>query len=248
MRLLGKKALITGAGRGLGRAIAVAFAVEGADVAVWDLDQEGARETEGLVKGLGRNALALQVDVSDGGQVKQGVASVLESFGSLDILVNNAGICPVRKWEEITEEEWDLVMAVNLKGAFLCSQAVTPMMKDQNGGRIINLGSVAGKVGGIASGAHYAVSKAGVICLTKSTARALAPHGITVNALAPGVIETVMTRELSQGDWDDYLASIPLGRIGAPDDLARAALFLASDDAAYITGEILDVNGGMLMD
>lgn len=228
--------------------MALAFAGEGADVAVWDIDPEAAGETRRAVRDLGRAALADQVDVADKAAVKAGLDRVLDRFGGLDILVNNAGICPVRGWEEITEEEWDRVMAINLKGTFLCSQAVTPVMKKRNSGRIINLGSIAGKVGGIATGAHYSVSKAGVICLTKAAARALAPHGITVNALAPGVIETDMTRSITHGDWDGYLGSIPLGRIGSPDELARAAVFLAGDEAAYITGEILDVNGGMLMD
>ena len=172
----------------------------------------------------------------------------VQAFGRIDILVNNAGICQVTTVENMTEEDWDRVMAVNLKGVFLCSKTVMGVMKKQRSGRIVNMGSISGKVGGIATGANYSVSKAGVMCFTKALARELAPYGITVNAVAPGVIETDMTRGITQGDFTDYIKSIPLGAIGSVEDVAYAVAFLVSEEARYITGEILDVNGGMLMD
>ena len=248
MRCKAKKALITGAGQGLGRAIALALAEEGADIAAWDINLEAARETCEQVKALGRTSMAHEVDVSDSAQVNGALEQVMDEFGRLDILINNAGICPVRHWGEISEADWDRVMAVNLKGTFLCAQAVTPIMIKQKSGRIINLASVAGKLGSIATGAPYAVSKAGVIGLTKTVARSLAPHGITVNALAPGPIETAMIQDITQGNMEGYLSVIPLGRIGNPLDVAKAAVYLASDEASFLTGEILDINGGMLMD
>jgi 3-oxoacyl-[acyl-carrier protein] reductase len=146
------------------------------------------------------------------------------------------------------EEDWDRIIDVNLKGVFLCSKAVMGIMKRQRSGKIINMSSLAGKVGGIKVGAHYAVSKAGVICFTKSLAKELAPYGVNVNAIAPGVVETEMTRMITGGEWRGYLDTIPLGRIGSPDDVAKVAVFLASDNAAYLTGEIIDVNGGQFMD
>jgi 3-oxoacyl-[acyl-carrier protein] reductase len=197
---------------------------------------------------MGRKALSFHVDVSKSGEVNAMVEKVLAQFGKIDILVNNAGICKVASIEETTEEDWDRIMAVNLKGVFLCSKAVMAVMKKQRSGRIVNMGSLAGKVGGVATGANYAASKAGVMCFTKSLAKELAPYGVTVNALAPGVIETDMTHGITGGDWTNYLRTIPLGYIGAPEDVANAVLFFVSDEARYITGEIMDVNGGMLMD
>ncbi len=247
-RCSGKKALVTGGASGLGRAIASALAREGADVCIWDVDPSKGEEAAEALRRLGRRALFMEVDVSVGRRVREAARDVLETWGRLDVLVNNAGICPPRPFEAITEAEWDRVMAVNLKSVFLCSQAFLAVMKRRGSGVVINLGSVAGKVGGIVSGAHYSASKAGVMCLTKSLAREGAPHGVRVNAIAPGVIETEMTRGLSGGDWSGYLAAIPLGRIGKAEDVARVAVFLASEEASYITGEIIDVNGGQLMD
>ncbi len=248
MRLEDKVAVITGGGAGLGRGIALAMAREGARLALWELDRPAALSAAAEIEALGRPALVSAVDVSVADQVAAAAREVLEHWGRVDILVNNAGICQAANVEEISEQDWDRVLAVNLKGTFLCCQALMPAMKRQGGGCIINLGSVAGKVGGIATGAHYAASKAAVMCFTKSLARELAPHGVNVNALAPGVIETEMTRRLSGGDWSTYLTRIPLGRIGRVEDLAGVAVFLASEEAAYITGEIIDVNGGLLMD
>jgi 3-oxoacyl-[acyl-carrier protein] reductase len=173
---------------------------------------------------------------------------VHKAWGRIDVLVNNAGICRTASIEEISGTDWDRILGVNLKGTFLCCRAVMGEMKRLKSGKIINIGSISGKVGGIAVGAHYSASKAGVMCFTKSLARELAPFRVNVNAIAPGVIETDMTREITAGDWGKYLAGIPMGRIGRPEDVARVAVFLASADADYLTGEIIDVNGGQLMD
>jgi len=240
--------IVTGGGMGLGKAIGLALAKKGSDVAICDINLESARNVSEEIASMGRKAIALRVDVSKSSEVKMMVDRVLEEFGRIDILINNAGICQVSSIEELTEEDWDRVMAVNLKSVFLCSKAVMGIMKKQRSGRIVNMGSLAGKVGGVITAANYSVSKAGVICFTKALAKELAPFGITVNAVAPGVIETQMTREISKGNWDTYLKTIPLGWIGAPEDVANAVAFLVSDEARYITGEILDVNGGMLMD
>jgi len=248
MLLEGKVAVVTGAGAGLGRCMALELAHEGAAVAVLDILLDSARETQQQIEKLGRRALSLKVDVVDGKAVTSAIDEVTARWRKIDILINNAGICQKETIEAISEAQWDRIMAVNLKGTFLCSQSVMPVMKQQCAGRIINMGSVAGKVGGITAGAHYAASKAGVMCFTKSLARELAPFNVTVNSIAPGVIETGMTRGLSGGEWGDYLNGIPLGRIGQARDVARVAVFLASDDAAYLTGEIIDVNGGQFMD
>jgi len=248
MNLQGKVSIVTGGGQGLGRAIALGLAKKGSEVAVCDVNLDASRDVAKEILSMGRKGLALKVDVSNSMEVKNMADCVLAEFGKIDILVNNAGICRVASIEETTEEDWDRVMAVNLKGVFLCSRAVMGIMKRQRSGRIVNMGSLAGKVGGVATGAHYAASKAGVICFTKSLAKELAPFGVTVNAIAPGVIGTQMTEGITGGDWNDYLKVIPLGYIGVPEDVANAVLFFVSDEAHYITGEIMDVNGGMLMD
>ena len=172
----------------------------------------------------------------------------MQSFGHIDILVNNAGICPLTTIEDITQQEWDEVLNINLRGVFFCCQAATPIMKEQRRGRILSLASIAGKIGGISAGVHYSVSKAGVICLTKAFARALAPFGVTVNALAPGPIDTPMTQAFPPDVRANFAQTTPLGRLGDVEDITEAALFLLSDAAKHITGEILDVNGGLLMD
>jgi 3-oxoacyl-[acyl-carrier protein] reductase len=248
MNLKGKVSIVTGGGQGLGRTIALSLAKHGSDVAVCDIKFDEARTVAKEIISIGAKALAMHVDVSSSANVARMVGRVLEEFGKIDILVNNAGICRAASIEDTTEEDWDRVMAVNLKGVFLCSQAVMETMKKQRSGRIVNMGSLAGKVGGVAAGASYAASKAGVMCFTKSLAKELAPYGVTANGLAPGVIETDLSRGLSGGDWSNYLSGIPLGYIGSPEDVANAVLFFAADEARYITGEILDVNGGMLMD
>jgi 3-oxoacyl-[acyl-carrier protein] reductase len=241
-------AIVTGAGSGIGRAIAEALAAEGAHVSIWDVQETAARDAAEAIRGSGGAASHAAVDVSAAGAVRAAVDQVAGAHGRIDILVNNAGICRVAPIAAISESDWDLVLAVNLKGTFLCSQAVMEVMKPRRRGKIINMGSVSGKVGGIAVGAHYSASKAAVMCLTKSLARELAPFNINVNAIAPGVIATDMTQAITGGDWDRYLSTIPLGRVGSARDVAEVALFLASERAAYLTGEIIDVNGGQLMD
>ena len=248
MMLKNQIAIVTGAGGGIGRAIAGSLAAEGAHVWVWDVaEKEAAAAAAGINARHGQASYQV-VDVAAGEAVRSAVARILDGHGRIDILVNNAGICRVVAIADITEAEWDHVLAVNLKGTFLCSQAVMGAMKRQRRGKIINLGSVAGKVGGIAVGAHYSASKAAVMCFTKSLARDLAPFNVNVNAIAPGVIATDMTQAITGGDWNKYLETIPLGRIGSVEDVAQVALFLASPRADYLTGEIIDVNGGQIMD
>ena len=244
MILKDQTAVVTGGGQGIGRAICGIFAEEGASVVVVDIDEAGAGETAGQLNREGRAAKAVRADVSSGAEIKALVDGVLEDSGRVDILVNNAGLAVFRSVEECTEEEWDRVMAVNLKGPFLLAKALLPTMKAQQAGAVINLASVAGKTGGVVSGAPYSVSKAGIECLTKSLARELAPHGVRVNAIAPGIIDTALTAHHDQS----FVDAIPLGGKGEPRDVAEAALFLASDRSRHITGEILDVNGGLLMD
>ena len=193
-------------------------------------------------------ALAVQIDVGDESGVRALVAQVLERYGKIDILVNNAGVCPLTPFESITRAEWDRVLTVNLTGAFLCSQTVAPLMQRAGYGRIINLSSAAGKMGGVMVGAHYAASKAGLLGLTWSLARIYAPFGITANAIAPATVETEMTRGWPGDALERLRQAIPLGRLARAGDVAAAAVFLASEEASFITGEVLDVNGGFLMD
>ena len=241
-KLQHKTALITGAGRGIGRAIAECFAREGARVAVADIDPNTANAT---ANAIGPEALGLAMDVSSKASVLAGTSRVLDEFGQLDILVNNAGYLVYTTFESCSEENWDRMVDVNMKGPFLCAQAVIPHMKARRQGAIINMTSLAAKTGGLAAGPPYAAAKAGVLTLTIGLARALAPDQIRVNAIAPGVIDTAMT---SAPEHDQLKASIPLGRPGQPEDVANCALFLASDDARHITGETIDVNGGLYMD
>ncbi len=244
MMLKGQTAIVTGGGQGIGRAICGIFAEEGASVVVVDIDGARAEETVRQLRQEGRSAKAVRTDVSSGDEIKELVDGVLEDTGRVDILVNNAGLAVFRSVEQCTEEEWDRVMAVNLKGPFLLAKALLPTMKAQKAGTVINLASVAGKTGGVVSGAPYSVSKAGIECLTKSLARELAPYGVRVNAIAPGIIDTALTAHHDQS----FVDAIPLGGKGEPRDVAEAALFLASARSRHITGEILDVNGGLLMD
>ncbi len=248
MRLEDKVALITGGGRGIGRASAIALAREGAYVAVGDIDTALLDATLAAIQAVGGEATAYEMDVSDRRQVQQVVNAVCDRFGRIDVLLNNAGIYEILSFEEITEEQWDRLLDINLKGVFLCSQATTGVMKRQRSGRIINMSSSAGKTGGVLCGVHYAVSKAGIICLTKSLARELGPYGITVNAIAPGRIDTPMIQSASEEENAALCQQTPLRRLGTPEDVAHAVVFLASNEAGFITGEVLDVNGGLLMD
>jgi len=246
MKLKDQVAIVTGAGRGIGRAIALQLAGQGASVACWDMDPELAGETAALVSRSGPEGAAYQVDVTDPEAVQAAADAVLERCSRIDILVNNAGITRDNVLVRMTPEQWDQVLDVNLKGAYLCTRTVARSMMKQRRGRIVNVASVVGRMGN-AGQANYCASKAGLIGLTKSVARELAARGITVNAVAPGAIATEMTRELSEKIKDAFLQSIPLARFGEPEDVARVIAFLVSEDAGYITGQVVNVDGGMLM-
>lgn len=245
MILKDRTAIVTGGGQGIGRAICRIFAEEGASVVVVDINESSAEDTARQLIREGHSARAVRADISVAAEISDLAGGVVAEYGRVDILVNNAGLALFRSVEQCTEEEWDRVMAVNLKGPFLLSKALLPTMTAQRSGAVINLASVAGKTGGVVSGAPYSVSKAGIECLTKSLARELAPHGVRVNAIAPGIIDTSLTTHHDPA----FVEAIPLGGSkGEPRDVAEAALFLASDRSRHITGEILDVNGGLLMD
>ncbi|MCK4449441.1 MAG: SDR family oxidoreductase [Anaerolineae bacterium] len=246
MRLKGKAAAVTGAGLGIGRAISLTLAREGADVVVSDINLEVARKTVQEIEARGGRAVALKVDVTNLQEAEALTERAVQSFGKLDILVNNAGIYPSAPITEITEEEWDLVMAVNLKGGILCSQAAARRMIAQRQGVIVNVASMDAKTR-TTGNAHYAASKAGVISFTRTLACEMASYGIRVNAVSPGWIGTETLRKKADR-WRQAVEEIPVGRLGTPEDVAEAVLFLVSDVAGYITGEILDVNGGIFMD
>jgi len=241
--LKGKIAIVTGAARGIGRAIAITLAEAGANIVAIDINLEGANKVVEEIINKKRGGLALKVDVSLKRDVDLMIKEILKKFSTIDILINNAGICYLRPFDEISENEWDRVMAINLKGTFLCCQAVLPTMKEKNRGCIINLTSLAAKTGGMLVGAHYSASKAGVTSLTKSLAKYAAKYGINVNAVSPGFIDTEMTK-----DFNYDVNTVPLGRLGTPTDVAKVVRFLTSEDAKYITGEIIDVDGGVSTD
>lgn len=244
--LAGQVAIITGAGGGIGAAIARELADAGAHIVINDVVEEAARRVAEEVEARGVQALVSTANITAGEQVQAMVDEVMERCGRIDILVNNAGITRDGLLVRMDEEAWDLVLAVNLKGAFLCTRAVArPMMKARYG-RIINMASVSG-VGGNAGQANYSASKGGLIALTKTTAQELAGRNITANALAPGFIETAMTRQLPEEARSGWLQRIPLARPGTPEDVARAARFLAGPGAAYITGQVLNIDGGLIM-
>ncbi|WP_044893800.1 3-oxoacyl-[acyl-carrier-protein] reductase [Bacillus alveayuensis] len=245
--LQGKVALVTGASRGIGRAIALELARQGAKVAVNYAGSEAkANEVVAEILEMGSEAFAVQADVSKVEAVDNMVKEVLDRFGRIDILVNNAGITRDNLIMRMKEEEWDEVININLKGVFNCTKAVTRPMMKQRYGRIINIASIVG-VSGNPGQANYVAAKAGVIGLTKTTAKELASRNITVNAIAPGFITTDMTDKLSEEVREEMLKQIPLARFGEPKDIARVAVFLASDAADYMTGQTLHVDGGMVM-
>jgi 3-oxoacyl-[acyl-carrier protein] reductase len=246
MGIEGKIAIVTGAAQGIGRAIAETLAGAGADVAVVDMDVARAQETVSAVKSHGRRALAIKANVADWVDVKAMADQVLAEFGRIDILVNNAGITRDGLLLRMKEEDWNLVLDVNLKGTFHCTKAVLPAMSKQRGGAMVNIASVVGVMGN-AGQANYAASKAAVIGFTKTVAREYASRGITANAVAPGFIETAMTQGLGGEVREALLKQIPLGRLGSPLEVAYAVRFLVSPEAAYITGHVLHVNGGMMM-
>ena len=247
MSLEGRVALVTGGSRGIGRAVCLALARGGAAVALCYAGNEAAaRETEDACRALGAETLALRCDVTDADAVKDMVAAVVKRFGRLDILVNNAGITRDGLLMMMKPEDFDAVIAANLRGAFLCMKAVARQMVKQRYGRIVNLSSVVG-LRGNAGQVNYAASKAGVIGMTKSLAKELAGRNITVNAVAPGFIDTDMTAALTETAKNAALGSIPMGRMGTPENVAKAVAFLAGEDAGYITGQVLAVDGGMSM-
>ena len=247
MTLVGKVALVTGGSRGIGRAIALKLAENGADVAInYAGNTAAAEEVKTAIEQMGRKALLVQGSVADTDGVQTIVNTVVKELGRLDILINNAGITRDGLLMRMKEADWDDVMHTNLKGVYNCSKAVLRTMMKQRSGRIVNMASVVGEMGN-AGQANYAAAKAGVIGFTKSLAKEVASRGITVNAIAPGFIATDMTRVLSDDQKAEMARTIPLGRAGQPEDVANAVLFLVSEGAAYITGQVLNVDGGMVM-
>jgi len=246
LKLAGKVALVTGAAQGIGKAVALLLARNGADIVVSDINLEKAEETAKEVQTLGRKALATKVDVAILGDVEKMVEAILAQLGKVDILVNNAGIARDKLILRMTEEDWDAVLNINLKGTFNCTKAVVRHMSKQRSGKIVNIASVVGEMGNAGQG-NYAASKAGVIGFTKTIAREFAQRGINVNAIAPGYIETPMTDALPDKAKEELKRLIPMDRLGKPEDVAEAVLFLVSESANYITGQVLNVNGGIYM-
>lgn len=245
MRFEGKVSLVTGSSRGIGRCVALRLAREGSDIVVDYLEHEkNADEVVESIKGIGRKTLKIRADVSDFSQVNNMVERTLETFGKIDILVNNAGTYKDKTLKKMSKETWDEVLNVNLDGVFNCTRSVINHMRERKTGRIINISSFVGQTGNIGQ-ANYAASKAGVIGFTKTIARELANYNITVNAIAPGFVDTDMTRKLPKDTLESILKRIPLGRLATPKEIASAVLFLASDEASYITGQVLNVNGGI---
>jgi 3-oxoacyl-[acyl-carrier protein] reductase len=246
LKLKGKVALVTGAAQGIGKAIALLLARNGADMVVSDINLEKAEETAKEIRAIGPKAMAVKVDVANLSDVERMVTGILEKLAKIDILVNNAGITRDKLILRMTEEDWDAVLGVNLKGTFNCTKAVVRHMVKQRSGKIVNIASLVGQMGN-AGQANYSASKAGVIGLTKTIAREYAQRGINVNAIAPGYIETPMTEALPEKAKEELKKLIPMERLGKPEDVAEAVLFLISEESSYITGQVLNVNGGIYM-
>lgn len=246
MLLTDKVAIVTGASRGIGRCTALALAAQGADLVVAARSLQPLQEVVAEIEALGRKALAVTADASVTDDANKLIAATVETFGKVDILVNNAGITRDGLLLRMKDEDWDAVLDTNLKGAFLLTRAAAKLMSKQRSGRIINISSVVGEMGNPGQ-ANYSASKAGLLGLTKSVAKELGRRGVTVNAVTPGFIETDMTNELSEKARQELTAQIPLGRLGQSEDIAQAVIYLASEHAGYITGQVLGVNGGMYM-
>lgn len=246
MRLKDKVALITGGARGIGRAIALAFAKEGAGIVVADVNLETAQKTALEIEGLGVKALALEMDVTSYDKVEEGINKILDKMGKVDILVNNAGITKDNLLLRMSPADWDAVINVNLKGTFNCIKAVSRPMIKRRSGRIISIASIIGLTGNPGQ-ANYAASKAGIIALTKTVAKELASRNINANAVAPGFIQTEMTAKLPEELKKKMLEAIPLAKLGTPEDVANVCLFLACDESSYITGQTITIDGGMVM-
>ena len=246
MKLEGRVALVTGGARGIGREIALAFAREGADIAICDVNAESLAATQKEIEALGAQAFTGVVDVTKTVQADEFTQKTLDKFKKIDILVNNAGITRDGLLVRMSEADWDAVLAVNLKGAFNFTKAVSKIMMKQRDGRIVNMASIIGIMGN-AGQANYAASKGGLIALTKTVAKELASRNVRANAIAPGFIQTDMTAKLSDEVKSEMLKFVPLGKFGTVQDVANLALFLASDDSSYITGQVVQVDGGMVM-
>lgn len=246
MDLKGKVAIVTGGAQGIGKSIATQLAQAGANVVVADVMEEVAKSTAQEISQKGNEAISVKVDVSNLSSVEEMVKKTLDKFGRIDILVNNAGITRDALVMRMKEEDWDLVLDINLKGAFNCIKTVSPIMMKQKSGKIVNIASIVGIIGNIGQ-ANYSASKAGLIALTKTCARELASRRINVNAVAPGFIQTSMTERLPAQVKEKLSSQIPFGEIGKPEDVASAVLFLVSEKASYITGEVIRVDGGMAM-
>jgi len=247
MRLSGKVALVTGSARGIGKTIVERFAAEGAVVVLSDVTNEAAAaETLAAIVGAGGKGMVEMFDVGDAAQVDAAVQRILAEQGRIDILVNNAGITRDNLLMRLSEEDFDAVLRTNLKGTFLLTKAVSRPMMKQRSGRIVNLSSVVGQMGN-AGQSNYSAAKAGIIGFTKSMARELASRGVTVNAIAPGFIMTAMTAALPENVRQGFLDQIPMGKFGTPEDVAELAVYLASDGASYVTGQVIGINGGLYM-
>lgn len=247
MELEGKTAIVTGASSGIGRGIAKRFAREGADIVIADIKTDAAENVAEEIKEIGQEALVVKTDVSNSDDVDKMVEATVSKFGKVDILVNNAGVFVQKPIQEMEEGDWDKVLDVNLKGAFLCTRRVVEEMLEQGGGKIVNIASIAGKTG-FQNSSAYCASKGGIVNLTRELGMELAPKGIHVNAIGPGVIETAMTKPLLEDEEfeEQTLAMTPRGRIGKPEDIASAAVYLASDESDFVVGETVFVDGGWL--